>query len=82
LGANFEYDPKIISLSAFKQLGLMVISISIDLPSLTFFHFLTLVLFKASFLFVLEMTLKIFVLWVAYLLICLYISSCLVVSNL
>jgi hypothetical protein len=42
LGANFEYDlKKIIALSALRQLGLMIITISVGLSGLAFFHLLT-----------------------------------------
>jgi len=48
LGANFEFDLKrIIALSTLRQLGLMIITISIGLPGLAFFHLLTHALFKA-----------------------------------
>nr|AQP30553.1 NADH dehydrogenase subunit 5 [Aderitotermes sp. 2 TB-2017] len=48
LGANFEYDlSKIIALSTLSQLGLMIMTISIGLSSLAFFHLLTHALFKA-----------------------------------
>jgi len=48
LGANFEFDLKrIIALSTLKQLGLMIITISIGLSGLAFFHLLTHALFKA-----------------------------------
>jgi NADH-ubiquinone oxidoreductase chain 5 len=48
LGANFEYDLKrIIALSTLRQLGLMIITISVGLPGLAFFHLLTHALFKA-----------------------------------
>nr|QXT44356.1 NADH dehydrogenase subunit 5 [Aderitotermes cavator] len=48
LGANFEYDLKsIIALSTLSQLGLMIMTISIGLSSLAFFHLLTHALFKA-----------------------------------
>ena len=47
LGANFEFDlRRIIALSTFRQLGLMIITISIGLSSLAFFHLLTHALFK------------------------------------
>ena len=42
LGANFEFDlRKIIALSTLRQLGLMIITISIGLSGLAFFHLLT-----------------------------------------
>jgi NADH-ubiquinone oxidoreductase chain 5 len=48
LGANFEFDLKrIIALSTLSQLGLMIITISIGLSGLAFFHLLTHALFKA-----------------------------------
>jgi NADH-ubiquinone oxidoreductase chain 5 len=48
LGANFEYDlKKIIALSTLRQLGLMIITISVGLSGLAFFHLLTHALFKA-----------------------------------
>nr|AIY61913.1 NADH dehydrogenase subunit 5 [Aderitotermes sp. TB-2014] len=48
LGANFEYDlKKIIALSTLSQLGLMIMTISIGLSGLAFFHLLTHALFKA-----------------------------------
>ena len=47
LGANFEYDlRRIIALSTLRQLGLMIITISIGLSGLAFFHLLTHALFK------------------------------------
>nr|QXT43992.1 NADH dehydrogenase subunit 5 [aff. Alyscotermes/Astratotermes sp. BDIT11-5-1c] len=48
LGANFEYDLKsIIALSTLSQLGLMIMTISVGLSGLAFFHLLTHALFKA-----------------------------------
>ena len=48
LGANFEYDlRKIIALSTFRQLGLMIMTISSGLSGLAFFHLLTHALFKS-----------------------------------
>nr|AQP29952.1 NADH dehydrogenase subunit 5 [Ateuchotermes sp. C TB-2017]AQP29978.1 NADH dehydrogenase subunit 5 [Ateuchotermes sp. C TB-2017] len=48
LGANFEYDlSSIIALSTLSQLGLMIMTISVGLSSLAFFHLLTHALFKA-----------------------------------
>nr|ASM93509.1 NADH dehydrogenase subunit 5 [Reticulitermes speratus kyushuensis] len=48
LGANFEYDlSKIIALSTLSQLGLMIMTVSVGLSSLAFFHLLTHALFKA-----------------------------------
>jgi len=46
--ANFEFDlRKIIALSTLRQLGLMIITISIGLSGLAFFLLLTHALFKA-----------------------------------
>ena len=48
LGANFEFDlRKIIALSTLRQLGFIIITISIGLSGLAFFHLLTHALFKA-----------------------------------
>nr|YP_009350657.1 NADH dehydrogenase subunit 5 [Odontotermes minutus]AQP27570.1 NADH dehydrogenase subunit 5 [Odontotermes minutus] len=48
LGANFEYDlSSIIALSTLSQLGLMIMTISVGLPGLAFFHLLTHALFSA-----------------------------------
>nr|URH16937.1 NADH dehydrogenase subunit 5 [Nasutitermes pinocchio] len=48
LGANFEFDlKKIIALSTLSQLGLMIMTISVGLSGLAFFHLLTHALFKA-----------------------------------
>jgi NADH-ubiquinone oxidoreductase chain 4 len=48
IGANFEFDlKKIIALSTLSQLGLIIITISIGLSGLAFFHLLTHALFKA-----------------------------------
>jgi len=48
LGANFEFNLKrIIAWSALRQIGLMIMIISIGLSSLAFFHLLTYALFKA-----------------------------------
>nr|YP_009351723.1 NADH dehydrogenase subunit 5 [Thoracotermes macrothorax]AQP30488.1 NADH dehydrogenase subunit 5 [Thoracotermes macrothorax] len=48
LGANFEFDLKsIIALSTLSQLGLMIMTISIGLSGLSFFHLMTHALFKA-----------------------------------
>nr|WNL53777.1 NADH dehydrogenase subunit 5 [Microtermes sp. B MLW-2023a] len=48
LGANFEYDlSSIIALSTLSQLGLMIMTISVGLSGLAFFHLLTHALFKA-----------------------------------
>lgn len=48
LGANFEFDlKKIIALSTLRQLGLIIIILSIGFPNLAFFHLLTHALFKA-----------------------------------
>lgn len=42
LGANFEYD-----LSTLRQLDLMIMTVSVGLSGLAFFHLLTHSLFKA-----------------------------------
>nr|AQP28729.1 NADH dehydrogenase subunit 5 [Nasutitermes sp. 2 TB-2017] len=48
LGANFEFDlSSIIALSTLSQLGLMIMTISIGLSGLAFFHLMTHALFKA-----------------------------------
>nr|YP_009350670.1 NADH dehydrogenase subunit 5 [Amitermes meridionalis]AQP27583.1 NADH dehydrogenase subunit 5 [Amitermes meridionalis] len=48
LGANFEFDlSSIIALSTLSQLGLMIMTISVGLSGLAFFHLLTHALFKA-----------------------------------
>ena len=48
LGANFEFGlRRIIALSTLRQLGLIIITISIGLSGLAFFHLLTHALFKA-----------------------------------
>ena len=48
LGANFEFDlRRIIALSTLKRLGLMIMTVSIGLSGLAFFHLLTHALFKA-----------------------------------
>nr|QGA46886.1 NADH dehydrogenase subunit 5 [Reticulitermes tibialis] len=48
LGANFEYDlSSIIALSTLSQLGLMIMTVSVGLSGLAFFHLLTHALFKA-----------------------------------
>nr|AIY62004.1 NADH dehydrogenase subunit 5 [Orthognathotermes aduncus] len=48
LGANFEFDlSSIIALSTLSQLGLMIMTISLGLPALAYFHLLTHALFKA-----------------------------------
>lgn len=48
LGANFEFDlKKIIALSTLRQLGLIIIILSIGYYKLAFFHLLTHALFKA-----------------------------------
>ena len=48
LGANFEFDlRRIIALSTLRQLGLMIMTISLGLPGLAYFHLLTHALFKA-----------------------------------
>ena len=48
LGANFEFDlRRIIPLSTLRQLGLIIITISVGLSGLAFFHLVTHALFKA-----------------------------------
>lgn len=48
LGANFEFDlKKIIALSTLRQLGLIIIILSIRFSKLAFFHLLTHAIFKA-----------------------------------
>nr|YP_009130792.1 NADH dehydrogenase subunit 5 [Siboglinum fiordicum]AIL54868.1 NADH dehydrogenase subunit 5 [Siboglinum fiordicum] len=48
LSASFQYDlKKIIALSTLSQLGLMMMSLSLNAPLFTFFHLLTHALFKA-----------------------------------
>nr|AVJ52434.1 NADH dehydrogenase subunit 5 [Agonosoma flavolineatum] len=48
LGANFEYDlKKIIALSTLSQLGLMMSSLFMGLPLLSYFHLLSHAFFKA-----------------------------------
>jgi NADH-ubiquinone oxidoreductase chain 5 len=48
LGANFECDlRRIVALSTLRQLGLMIITVSIGLSGLAFFRLLTHALFKA-----------------------------------
>ena len=48
LGANFEFDlKKIIALSTLRQLGLIIIILSIGFYKLAFFHLLTHAIFKA-----------------------------------
>nr|AQP29204.1 NADH dehydrogenase subunit 5 [Cyrilliotermes angulariceps] len=48
LGANFEFDlSSIIALSTLSQLGLMIMTISVGLSTLAFFHLLTHALFSA-----------------------------------
>jgi NADH-ubiquinone oxidoreductase chain 5 len=48
LGANFEFDlKKIIALSTLRQLGLIIIILSIGFYKLAFFHLLTHAMFKA-----------------------------------
>jgi NADH-ubiquinone oxidoreductase chain 5 len=47
LGANFEFDLKrIVALSALSQLGLIIVTTSIDLSGLAFFYVLTYALLK------------------------------------
>nr|AND97099.1 NADH dehydrogenase subunit 5 [Stygobromus tenuis potomacus] len=49
LGANFESDvKKVIALSTLSQLGLMMMSLSVGLSGLAFFHLMTHALFKSS----------------------------------
>jgi len=48
LGANFEFDlKKIIALSTLRQLGLIIIILSMGFYKLAFFHLLTHAIFKA-----------------------------------
>lgn len=48
LGANFEHDlKKIIALSTLRQLGLIIIILSLGYTELSFFHLLTHALFKS-----------------------------------
>jgi NADH-ubiquinone oxidoreductase chain 5 len=48
LGANLETDlKKVIALSTLRQLGLIIIAISINIPKLAYFHILSHALFKA-----------------------------------
>jgi NADH-ubiquinone oxidoreductase chain 5 len=48
IGANVEIDiKKIIALSTLSQLGLIIISISLGMPKLAYFHILSHALFKA-----------------------------------
>jgi NADH-ubiquinone oxidoreductase chain 5 len=48
LGANFEFDlKKIIALSILRQMGLMIMTISVGLSGLAFFHLLTHAFLKA-----------------------------------
>jgi NADH-ubiquinone oxidoreductase chain 5 len=48
LGTNFEYDlRRIIALSTLRQLGLMIMTVSVGLSGLAFFHLLTCALFKS-----------------------------------
>jgi NADH-ubiquinone oxidoreductase chain 5 len=48
LGTNFEYDlKKIIASSTLRQLGLIIMTISVGLSGLAFVHLLTHALFKA-----------------------------------
>ncbi|MBV8802688.1 MAG: NADH dehydrogenase subunit 5, partial [Gammaproteobacteria bacterium] len=48
LGANYEFDlKKIIALSTLRQLGVIIIILSLGIPVLAFFHLLTHAIFKA-----------------------------------
>nr|YP_010526598.1 NADH dehydrogenase subunit 5 [Megaxyela euchroma]UXP85890.1 NADH dehydrogenase subunit 5 [Megaxyela euchroma] len=48
LGANYEFDlKKIIALSTLSQLGLMMSTLALGYPMMSFFHLLTHALFKA-----------------------------------
>jgi NADH-ubiquinone oxidoreductase chain 5 len=48
LGANYEFDlKKIIALSTLSQLGLIIRTLALGFPILSFFHLLTHALFKA-----------------------------------
>jgi len=48
LGANFETDlKKIIALSTLSQLGLMIITLGLNMVEFSFFHLLTHAIFKS-----------------------------------
>nr|YP_009192110.1 NADH dehydrogenase subunit 5 [Angaria neglecta]ALK03354.1 NADH dehydrogenase subunit 5 [Angaria neglecta] len=48
IGANYEYDlKKVIALSTLSQLGVMMMSLSLNMPYLALFHLYTHALFKA-----------------------------------
>nr|AHA52507.1 NADH dehydrogenase subunit 5 [Euurobracon breviterebrae] len=48
LSANLEYDiKKIIALSTLSQLSLMILTISLNCPKMTFFHLITHAMFKS-----------------------------------
>nr|QKZ95155.1 NADH dehydrogenase subunit 5 [Habrobracon hebetor] len=48
LSANFEFDlKKIIALSTLSQLGLMILTLCLNYPKLTFFHLITHAMFKS-----------------------------------
>ena len=75
LGANFEFDlRRIFALSTLRQLGIMIVTISIGLSGLAFFIWQLVrclrlyCLCVLGLLFILWAILRIFVLWVVYLL--------------
>ena len=48
LGANFVYDlRRIVALSTLRQLGFMIMTVSVALSGMAFFHLLTRALFRA-----------------------------------